>query len=252
MNNLLAVNVGAITDVVALMLLLAFALIGLAKGFVKSFFSIFGTIIALLLAIILAPSVASFLERSTSIATAISGGLETFIKNIVGEEVINLTLLEASENALEKAGVGGWIISLILSFKGLEGLPLDVTVGQLICPTFAYYIVVVLSVVLLFIILKVIMFLVGQIVKDMYKIKLVEKTDKWLGFLIGLINGIVTINFVMLILSIIPISWLQDFYVSISTSNVLKFISTINVYGYLLNFISTKGLSRFILGLFAH
>lgn len=251
MNNLLTVNVGAIVNVVALVLLLAFALVGLSKGFVKTFFSIFGTIISLLIAILLAPSVATFLQNSTSLATSITEGTQGFIQNLIGPDAMNMTIQSVSENSLQQAGVAGWIISLILSFKGVEGIPLDTTVGELLGPTFAYYIVVVISVVILFIILKIILFVISKIVKSLYRIKLIAALDKSLGFVIGAINGIVTINLIMMILSIIPIGAVQNIYNILSSSSVIFFMSKIDIYGLLLNNISANNLVSFVKGIFS-
>lgn len=251
MNNLLVANASAIVDVVALVLLFAFALVGLSKGFVKTFFSIFGTILSLLIAILLAPSVVNFLQNSTSIVSSVVEGVEGFAQGLVGKETLDMTIGAISESTLQQAGVGGWIFSLILSFKGLEGIPLDTTVGELLGPTFAYYVVVVFAVILLFIIFKIIFFVISRIVKSLYKFKLVATLDRTLGFVLGAANGIITINLIMLVLSIIPIGGVQNFYITLSSSSVLGFISKIDIYGYLLSHISTNNLAEFIKNLFA-
>ena len=250
MLNLLSVGSSAIVSIVALVLLVAFALVGFSKGFVKTFFSIFGTIISLLLAILLAPSVAKFLQESTSIVTSVAEGIEGFAQNLVGKETLDMTIGAVTESSLQEAGVGGWIISLIISFKGIDGIPLDTTVGDLLGPTFAYYVVIVLAVILLFVIFKIILFVVSKIVKSLYNIKIVATIDRTLGLFLGAINGIVTINLTMLIISIIPINAVQNFYQTLSSSSVLTFISKIDVYGYLLGKISTNNLVEFIKGLF--
>lgn len=251
MNNLLATNVGAVVNVVALVLMLAFALVGLSKGFVKTFFSIFGTILSLFLSILLAPSVASFLERGTSVVTTVAEGVQGLVQNLVGKDALGMTIQAVTESSLQQAGVGGWVISLILSLKGLEGIPLDTTVGELIGPTFAYYIVVILSVIVLFVLFKIILFVVSKIVKSLYSIKLVATIDRTLGLLMGAINGVVTINLIMLILSMIPIGFVQNLYITLSASSVLSFLSKIDIYGYLLSSISTNNLATFIKGIFA-
>ena len=46
----------------------------------------------------------------------VAEGIEGFAQNLVGKETLDMTLGAVTESSLKEAGVGGWIISLIISF----------------------------------------------------------------------------------------------------------------------------------------
>jgi hypothetical protein len=85
--------------------------------------------------------------------------------SIFGDEIMNLPLGLAAEQTLESAGLSSLIIKLILSFKTNSAIPTDTALKELICPTFAYYLVLIISAIGLFIVFKLIFFCISKIVK---------------------------------------------------------------------------------------
>ena len=249
MNNLLNTNFSAIADIVALVFIACFALWGFMRGFTKTFFSVFGKILAFLFATLLAPTVAKFLEDKFSLITTISNGIQGFLTNMFGEQVMNATLEQATSQHLSSAGVAGFLVQIILSLKADPSIPGTTTLKEIICPTFAYYIAVIIAVIALYIIFRLIFFLIGEVVKKMHTIKLVATLDKGLGFALGLINGIVNLEILIMVIKIIPIALFQDVYLAIQSSTVASFIENINLFGLLLGSISVPDISAFIKGI---
>ncbi len=239
MNNLLLTNYGAIIDVVALVIVFGFALVGLKKGFVKSLISTFGTVLSLLFAVLLCTRVADVLESKFSFVSKLSNSIANFLDRLVGEDIMNTPLSHASDDIFGSAGIGGIIASVILSVKNDTSIPLNTSIRDVLAPTFSYYVIIAISVVILYILFKIALFLIGEIIKrNLYKINSVAKTDKLLGFIFGLISGIVYIEFFILIISILPLGFCQNLYVQIHATTFTAFIEKINLYSKLINMLS--------------
>ena len=237
-NLLLATSGGAIVDIIALVFIALFTIRGFVKGFAKTFVSVFGTMLSLLFAVLLCSTVAKFLESEFSFVTTVAGKLGGSLDKIFGADLMNSTLKDASENALNDAGVGGWLIAIILAFKSDTSIPMTTPLRDLIAPTFAYYIVIIISVILLFILFKIILFLIGELVKKLYAIKLIEKTDRVLGLLSGFVSGVVHLEFLIMIISFIPLSFMQNVYGHIQASTIASFIENINLFSRIMSAIS--------------
>ena len=145
---LLAMSGSAIVDIVALALILGFAIYGATKGFVNTLIKTFGTIIAVILAILLCGKVAVFLEGKIGIITFFSEKVSGITEKIFGAEVVNMTLaeVESAEHLLSFSGnkLSLFIINIILKIKG-EGVSESLTVNEVLAPTFAYYISIVIT-----------------------------------------------------------------------------------------------------------
>lgn len=246
MNNLLAVNLPVIVDVVAIIFVAAFIIYGYAKGFVKQFVSAFGTIFSLLFAVILCASVAKFLQTRFGLVEIISAGLDGVLTNIVGADVMDITFGQAGRDYLAQQGMAAWMIDLVMLFVSDGSLPIDTTLRQVIGPTFAYYLLIILSAVGLFIIFKLLFFLLGKIIKKLHSIKLIAVIDNGLGCLLGLFSGIIYLELIIMVISIIPIQAVQDVYMAIQSSIFASFIAKINLYNVVLNAISSTNVVGYV------
>ena len=233
MYNLLTNYASAIIEVLALVVLGYFALRGFKKGFVKTFFSVFGSILALIIAGLLASRVALFTETKFSFVSNVANSLKGTIGKMFGTELMNTKLSEANENFLGNLNISTFILNVILKFKNDPSIPADTTLSQLICPTFAYYIVLALCFLCLFIIFKIIFFLVGELTQKLHKIKLVAITNKILGLLLGFITGIISIQLFVLILSIIPLPFCTKFVQTLLNTKTIAFINIINPFAFI-------------------
>ncbi len=228
----------AIIDIVALIIIIGFTIHGAKNGFVKTFFSSFGSIIALLLAVLLCSSVANFLEKTYGFTTTVSNWLNNFLNKTFGSDIMNTTLEDASTNGLKENGIAAWLINLILSVKNDGSIPMDVTLNQVICPVFAYYTVCIISAIGLYIVFRLIFLVLGVIVNKAHSIFLVALVDKNLGLLLGIVRGIFYVQFLVLVLSVIPLDFVQIISLNVDNSILTKFINSFNIY-------------RIIVGLFA-
>lgn len=246
MYNLLATGGSAVINIIALMFVVGFALYGLIRGFAKTFVSMFGTILSILFAILLCSSAASFLESSFSIVEKMSNSLSGVLTNIFGDEIMNTTLEQAAENTMKDAGLSSLVINLVLSFKNDGSIPTNTTLNQIICPTFAYYVVLIISAIGLFIVFELIFIVIGNIVRKMYNVSLVAKVDRSLGLVLGLISGIIYFETIVMIIGAFPIGFMQNLYALIQNSAIARFICLINPYDSILNLISFKDIIKIV------
>ena len=247
MNLLLTTNLSATVDIVALIFVGVFALWGLIRGFTKTFFSAFGTMLSLLFAVLLCSTVANFLQEKFALVTTISESVSVALSDAFGAELMNATLRDVSAGYLENAGLNGLLVELILSMQ--TELPLDTTLNMIICPTVSYYIVLIISIIALFIIFKIIFFLIGEIVKKLYKNRTIATFDKFFGFALGLLHGIISLELIIMAISVIPIPILQDVYSAIQTSTFANFIEDINLFNLIINAVIKSDVFDFVKGL---
>ena len=239
MINMLLANYGAIINVVALVFMFGFALLGLSKGFVKTLISTFGTIFSLLFAVLLCSTVSDVLENKFSLVSSLSEKISNVLLNLLGEEVMETPLSLANDSTFGVAGIGGFLLSIVHSIRTDASLPPTATLNDVLAPTFSYYVVIAISIVITFILFKIALFLIGEIVKrHLYEVNIIRRTDRTLGFFLGLISGVVYLEFIILIISILPFGFFQNLYVQIHASTVGGIIESINLYSKLTSTIS--------------
>ena len=252
MSNLLLYSTsGAILEALALIIFIVSIIVGAKQGFIKSLISTFGSLLSLIFAVLLCSSVAKFLENRFSLITTISSKLTGVLTGIFGEELMNTPLSLATEDVLsEQFNLSLYLIRIILSIKSSDISP-DTTLSSIICPVFAYYIVCILSVIILYILFRIIFFLIGEIVKKMHSNKFIGTTDTLLGLVFGALKGIITINFALMIIGIIPIGFVQNFVGAVSDTIFVKIISKIDVVSLILKAMASVNLTDIIVGIIA-
>lgn len=247
MQNLLVSTTGAIVNVVALLFVGGFAVWGFYKGFTKTFFNVFGTLLAVLFAVLLAPIVAEFLESKFAFVTSMSQKIEGLLIKSFGEDLMNVPLSHVAEEYLKKAGLSDWLIKAIMSIKSDSvAIPETTTLGQIVCPIFGYYIVMIIVVVALFIIFKIIFFLIGELVKKAYAFKVVAVVDRVLGLAIGFVSGTISLELVIMVIGIIPIPFFQNIYAEIVNSVLVGFLVKINLFEWIMSKISIKDIVPYV------
>lgn len=223
-----------IIDIAVVSLIIVFAVLGIIKGFAKTFIATFGTLISLLLAILLAKSVAGFLEENFMLATKLSEKLTGFLEKIFGADAIGGTFGDANEQTLSSGGFAGWLIRAVLSLKTegtiVDGYPLNEVLSKI----FAYYITVIIAVLILYILFKIVFFIVGDLIVKARQFEPVNAIDRLLGLLLGVVRGIVVVNLLIMIISVIPLSFCQTIAVETLNAPFTNIINNIDVFGLLL------------------
>lgn len=240
-------NTGSvIVNLIIIVFIFGFSIRGLVKGFAKTFISLFGTIISLVLAMLVCPSVTNFLENQYNFVTDISLSVEGFLNKLLGAEMMNMTLESASDGALGSTGLGGIITYVVLLFKNDVDIPPDIPLKQILCPTFAYYISMIISVAVLFVLFKICLFIIGEIIKKLYVFSPIKHFDRILGLLLGFIASVIYLEVVILLLNAIPLGFVQRLNAIIQTSSIATVISDFGLLGKILGLMSTGNIVSFV------
>ena len=239
-------NSGAIVDLIALLVIIGFALLGLKKGFTKTFVSMFGTLFSLLFAVLLCKSTVSFLESKYQMVTSVSNWTSGLVSRLFGGDITTLTLGQASEELLRSTSLSSWLIGLILSVKAQGTVDPTVTLDTIISPVLGYYIVLILALIVLYILFKVLFFLIGEIVKRAYNIKVIGILDTVLGVVIGIVHGIIILQLAIMVIHVIPMAFFQNLSLQIDNSVFASFINKVNVYRIIIKAMSSLNLTEII------
>ena len=240
MQLLLLNNFSATIDIVALVLLTAYALYGLIRGFAKTFFSVFGSLIGILLALLIAPSVVNFLQNKFLLVDTMSNNFGGVVQSLLSKTLIRTPIANVTQDSLK--GIAGFIANAVLSLKDNANVSPDATVGKAIAYIFAYYVLLIICVIILFIVLKIIFFIISEIVKKAYNNKAIASIDRTLGVALGVVNGIFNIEIIIIIVSILPIPRFQQIIIGIDGTVFTKFIQNINLYQILLNNVTNNNI----------
>ena len=245
-NLMLSSTFSAIIDVFALALLIFFSLSGLKHGFVKTFVKVFGTIISLLLAVIFCSKCAIFLENQFGLITSIGVKVSGVVTNIFGETIANTTLSQAIESELSELGLSGWLIKIVMEAKTDSTIPMDITLNQIISPALSYYIACGISVLILYVIFKILLFILGDITSKLSALNPLGLANKALGFILGIVRGVVIIQVAIIVINIIPLGFMQTLSLQITNSSVVGFIQKINIFDIIIKSFSKLDILSYI------
>ncbi len=248
MNLLLYSWGGAIIDIVALSLIILITVSGAKQGFIKTFLSTFGWIISLLLSVLLCGVVARFVESKFGYITSVSKWLESLTVKFFGNELMNTTLAEASESGMN-GNLADWIVKLVLSAKNSSDISDTITINQIVCPTIAYYIVCVISLICLFVLFKIAFYIIADISKIKQR-TVVGKINSALGGLFGIIKAVVILDFIIIIINAVPLSFVQTIATEISNSIITSAFSKLNVITILFNSLMRSGILDYLISIF--
>ena len=245
--NLLLYSFGsAMIDILALGIIFLITFLSVKQGFIKSLVSTLGTIFSLLFAVLLCSTVVSFVERKFAYVSSVSNWLGGFIDKIFGKEVMEQQVSLVSKQSLSNGGLSSFIAQLVLSVAAKAEISPAATVKEIICPVFAYYIVFAISFICLFILFKIIFFILGDLSKKLQKIKIIGPLNKTLGGIFGFIKSVFIIDVVLIIINAIPLGLTQSISLAFSNTILVSFLSKINFISILFETFSSSGVVSYI------
>lgn len=249
MNTLLLSMSGStIVTLVAIGIIALFAIVGTVVGFAKTFIKTFGTIFAIILAIVLCSKVATLFENWFGMISFFSGKMSALVDNIFGTEVTSLTLSEvAADNTLITSSNRVSVLFANIILRVIDsGAPETATVGSVLAETFGYYVSIIICAVAIFIIVKIIFWIIGKIIGKLHKFKPFGVVDRLLGFALGLIQGLLWVQILSAVIGFIPIGFFQEVSGYISESGFITFVNKVNVIGWIKSAFSEVNVADFV------
>ena len=203
---------GYILDILILVGLFLFVFSCAKRGFINVFFSFVSSVVALFAAITFAKVFASITGGLFGIEASLTESFTTTFSQIKGFDVVlgghdELDLLLSTDKMSA-------IIATLVAKKYMGiAIPEGSTLGALVGATFAELLTTLISGVILFIVFKILIFILRKFfTKLTEKIGLLDKLNRLLGMAVGFLEGMFIISLVMSVLALIPSPAITDFF----------------------------------------
>ena len=226
-----------LVDIIIVVIVLGFILVGWRRGFLLSVYALFSMIIAIVLACVLTPVVSSGLEK-----TGIPDKLETKISSYVETELTEKFGANAdvsAEEAADELPLPGFLAGKIADdIKAGADAPIK-SISRSVGRKSAEFICSIIAFILVFFIVVAIMTVLKSILKLATKLPVLKQADAVGGVLIGFAEGVVFLCVLALLLSVFSSAQsMQGIVSAVEKSHIAKFIYENNFIG--------KIISRFL------
>lgn len=188
-----------IVDVIILVIIAAFALIGYFRGFVKMIFSLSRKLLAFVGAYLLVGPIRDWL-----IPQGIGDKMTNYINNwLVNKNETIFTITNPTSDQLASIKESLKIPDFI--FESIESIfnnnPSDLTLGKAIASTFMYYAMTVLCFIALFILLQLVVWIVSKILNALMEAPVLKTFNRLFGLIVGISIGLIMVSLCLLLLS---------------------------------------------------
>ncbi len=232
-------STAVIIDLITVGIILIFSIVGLVQGFAKSFISIFGTLLSFVFSILLCVTVVSFLEERFGVVYNLTNKIKEYISLKISAEILDLPISQVDTEIMKSANVPNYISWIIILLKANSLVPSNVSIASVLCPTISYYVWVAISFVILFVLFKLVFYIIGKIIYMFKKdFKKFNKADRALGVFAGMFRGGAVVCIIIIVLSVLPIAFAQNIYSEIVNAPVTNFVKNINVFDMLLSIVT--------------
>ncbi len=191
----------SIADYVIIGIIVIFALIGLKSGLLKTIYKIISYVASFYLAIKLSKPVAGWFE-GTGIYDGIKNSVEKLLENlnIDFSSVADPTNAESIKEAIAKTPFPDNLKEIIANGMA-KGTDAATNLMESFIENITSFILVILCAVVLFIILRILFWLAGFLIKGISEIPIIKQVDKVSGFILGALVGVATVYFISLLLA---------------------------------------------------
>lgn len=204
-------TIGLIVDIILVLTLTIHAIIGIKKGLIKSVLSFFSWSVCLIIAILFAKHIANWINSMYNFAglfgNKIANGLTSsnnFFTLAINTFSTKEELVAAIPNNIN--GLVKQIIKIVFTNSNVNMESTD-TIGNVTGESLGSLIVIVITAILIFIILRIAVLLISKILEKLTSGKVFGTINKLLGCVFGVLQAgitILTFNFILIGLSLIP------------------------------------------------
>lgn len=192
----------SVADFVVIGIILVFVIIGFAKGFIKMFFSLSKKILATLGAYLLTSPVRNVLidtQIGNTIRNTILDWLVSKNEFLFNTPDLSNEMLNELQSSLK---IPDFLFEIIREqvANSISVNPTE-TLGSIVSNTLAYYVVTILSFIVLFIILIIGMSIISAILSKIMEAPILNAINRLTGLAVGLVIGLVIVSLGMLCLS---------------------------------------------------
>lgn len=223
-----------LVDIVVVVVIALFVLIGWKRGFLLSVYSLVSMIIAIVLACVLSPVVSSAVEATgvhDKLDTSITEYLDTRLAEKFGENV-DITVDEASNELMLPSFISDRISEDIK--KGESGQ--IHSISQRLASEASGFVCTMIAFIIVFIIVLIILHVIKVVLKVATKLPVLKQADALGGLIIGFAEGIVFVCILSMILSVFASSpSAQNIIASVQESHIGRLFYENNFIGYIMS-----------------
>lgn len=207
-------NAGAVNyviDILAVIVIIGVAIVSAKRGFADCLFGFISTIVAILLAFLLLKPIMNWTNGLFGLQGALENGCTTVLSKIKGfsMDISNQGISEA----LAGKALPQFLIDAIVSSVGNESIPVGTTIAMLAGDALGGFIAGLIAWLVLFFIAKLILMLVKTLVCSVIEnLPIVSSLNTLLGFVLGVLQGLLIISAIVAVLSILPIPSASTFF----------------------------------------
>jgi len=211
-------------DIIIIVLLLLFLIIGFASGFFKQLVGVLGGMVALVAAFLLCKPAANLIFENTewmpSLANVIADALHLPDTTV---EAQNIT------SALIDVNVPGFIKTSVIDIA--EKLnEATVNISVIVSQTIAKYIIIIACFFLILILVKILSKFLKGLANHIKNIPVIGIVDRILGLVLGLIRGVLLVYMLLFLIDLLPFSFLDTVKTAISSSGIANFMIQHNIF----------------------
>ncbi|HHV30258.1 CvpA family protein [Acetivibrio mesophilus] len=216
-------------DLVVIGIILGLALIGMKKGIVYSVFKLASFFISAVLSVKLYPIIAKALS-GTKIFDSIKSGIfnNLMLRQEAMSPSINDGAKATAQSVIDGLSLPGFMKdmmqnSIVKSLPNVTEL-IDVsTIMDSLSGLLAYMIIDIISLIVMFIVIRIGLFILERVIKGVTKLPIIKQADKIGGFTFGALEGLLTVCIVFAILMMFSSSpKFQGVFDAIEHSTVAK------------------------------
>jgi uncharacterized membrane protein required for colicin V production len=188
-------------DYIAIGIIVVFALIGLKAGLIKSVYRVAAFAASVFLSIKLSKPVAGWFEN-----TSIYDGIREPIENLVGKlninfaEISNPSNAKSIEEAMTKLPFPDNVKTDIADSLAESGMKASALMDGFV-DKIAFFILVIICAIVLFILLRILFWLFGMLIKGIAEIPVIKQVDRVSGFILGAAVGLGLVYGICLLLT---------------------------------------------------
>ena len=205
-------TIGIIIDAAIVLALVIVGIIGFKKGFLHTIISLFSWVVCLIIAFFTAKYVAGWINGIYNFSSLIGNGITKSFAGM-GEVFTQAINTFESKDALVAAATGAssnglldQLIKVVFNNSSVDMTSTE-TVASFLGASLGHIIMVIISGILVFIVLKIVVALLTKLFDKIAKTKVLGTLNKILGLILGVVKAgliIVVLNIVLVGLSMIP------------------------------------------------
>lgn len=206
--------IGIAIDAAIVLAVVIYGLVGLKRGLFKSLLALFTWSVCIIIAFYTAKYVATWINSMYDFSGLIGGkltgsivGLNPMFENVICEHYSDSGALISEINSIEINGAIKQVFKIVFKNANIDYATCDQTVGAVAGASLGQIAVIVASGILVFLVLKLAVFLLGKFFDGLTKSHVIGTLNRILGLVFGVVKCAVVvfvINFVLVALTLIP------------------------------------------------